>query len=164
MKKKEEQPQQEQPKEGTELEKLRKDYDELKELLQRTHAEFQNYVKRSDEDKKSFIAIANEQLIRKLLPILDHFELALKNKETEEFHKGVLMIHDQLRQLLEEEGLTPIPATGKFDVTKHEALLAEESDEEPNTIIGELQRGYTLGNKVVRTSKVKIAKNGGKAK
>lgn len=143
-----------------ELENIRKDYEELKELLQRTHADFQNFRRRIDEEKKSFITLSNEQLIYKLLPILDNFELAMKSKNTPEFIQGIEMIQEQLRQTLQEEGLAAIPAAGKFDPKLHEAIQTTESEKEPGTILEEAQKGYMLGNKVLRHSKVKISKKG----
>ena len=146
------------------LEALEKEYREIKELLQRNHAEFQNYKKRIEEDKKRFVQLSNEELIKKILPIIDNLELALNNTDNkEEFVKGIEMIYSQLLQVLEDEGLQKIPATGKFNPELHEALLVQESNEkEPNTITEELQKGYKLNNKVVRHSKVKITKKGDK--
>ncbi len=145
-------------------EELQKEYHELKNLLQRNHAEFQNYKKRTEEDKQRFVKLSNEELIKKILPILDNFELALNNTENkEEFVKGMEMIYSQLTQTLEDEGLQKIPATGKFNPELHEALLAtEDKEKEPNTITEELQKGYTLNGKVIRHSKVRITKKGDK--
>jgi len=136
----------------------KKEYDELKETLQRVHAEFQNYLKRTEDDKSKFIKLSNETLIKNLLPIIDNLELALiHNKEKNEFSEGITLILQQFLQILEKEGLQKIPAIGKFDPNKHEAIMIEQS-EESGTIIQELQKGYMLNDKILRSSKVKISK------
>ena len=133
---------------------------ELTELLQRLQAEFENYKKRVDKEKQEFCKLANAEFVSKLLPILDSFELALKNKDKEEdFVKGVELIYSQLFDVLEKQGLRPIQALDrKFDPYSHEALLQQESDKEENHVLEELQKGYMFNNKLVRTSKVKISK------
>lgn len=133
---------------------------ELTETLQRVQAEFENYKKRVDKEKQEFCDYAKEDLIRKLLPLIDNFELALKHKKSDkEFHKGVELIYAQLITILENEGLKPIKALNeKFDPYKHEALLAEKSSKEENTILEELQKGYLLKDKVIRPSKVKVSR------
>ncbi|MBS3122899.1 nucleotide exchange factor GrpE [Candidatus Woesearchaeota archaeon] len=133
---------------------------ELTELLQRLQAEFENYKKRVDKEKQEFCKLANAEFVSKLLPILDSFGLALKNKDQEEdFVKGVELIYSQLFDVLEKQGLRPIQALGrKFDPYSHEALLQQESDKEDNIVLEELQTGYMFNNRLVRTSKVKISK------
>lgn len=146
-------------KQSKEIEQLQKQHDELKEMLQRNLAEFQNYQKRTQQDKENLTKTATQHLIKELLPILDNFELALQNKSShEELVKGVEMIYTQLLETLENQGLQKINTQGKFDPNQHEALMAEESDKEENTITYELQKGYTLNNKVIRHAKVKISK------
>lgn len=142
------------------FEELQKEYHEIKNLLQRNHAEFQNYKKRTEEDQKRFVKLSNEELIKKLLPLLDNIELALSNKHSdkEDFVKGIEMIYAQLLDILEQEGLKKIPASGKFSPELHEAMLTQPSNEETGTILEELQKGYKLGERVLRHSKVKIAK------
>lgn len=134
---------------------------DLKNTLQRLAAEFDNYKKRTDKEKADYKTYALKGMIENLLPILDSFELALKdNKNPEQLKKGVEIIYAQIYSLLEKEGLKPIPALGeKLDPYKHEALLHEKSDKPDDTIIEELSKGYTLKDAVVRTSKVKISKN-----
>jgi molecular chaperone GrpE len=141
------------------FEQLEKEHKELKELLQRNLAEFQNYQKRTEKDKEQLIKSASISLIKKLLPTLDNLELALNNNhEKNEFTKGIEMIYSQLTETLEQEGLQKIEASGKFNPELHEALLAEKSKEEKNTIIQELQKGYTVSGRVIRHTKVKISK------
>jgi len=143
--------------------KIGKKGDKVKELtdsLQRLQAEFENYKKYVDKEKADFLKYAKSDIIQKLLPVLDSFELALKNtKNQKEFIKGVELIFSQLHQTLENEGLKSINPVGqKFDPYQHEVLMKEKSDKEENTILEELQKGYMLYNKVIRHSKVKVSK------
>lgn len=134
---------------------------DLRNTLQRLAAEFDNYKKRTDKEKADYKTYLVKDFVEKLLPIIDSFELALKDtKSPEQFKKGVEMIYSQLYTMLEKEGLKPIDALGeKLDPYKHEALLHEKSSKPDDTIIEELSKGYMLKDAVVRTSKVKIAKN-----
>jgi molecular chaperone GrpE len=133
---------------------------ELTDTLQHLQAEFENYKKRIEKENCEFIKIANEDLIKALLPIIDNFELALKScRVKDDFYKGMELIYSQLINALRSQGLKHIDCIGKiFDPYYHEVLVVEESGEEPNTIIEELQKGYLLHDKVMRHSKVKIAK------
>ena len=133
---------------------------ELTETLQRLQAEFENYKKQVEKQFANIRKCASESLIIKLLPILDSFELAFRNKESnkEEFLKGVELIYSQLYNVLRSEGLKPIEALGKeCDPYKHEVLLKEESEKD-NIVLEELQKGYMLNDKVIRHTKVKIGK------
>lgn len=134
--------------------------DELTDTLKRVQAEFENYKKRVDRDKEEFVKFAEKELIAKLLPVLDNFELALKNKDKiQDFIKGVELIYSELFSLMEKEGIKPIEAEGKkFDPELHEALLSEKSDKEENTVLEEMQKGYLFRDKVLRTAKVKVSR------
>ena len=149
------------------LPQLNKIYDEqnkkikeLTETLQRLQAEFENYKKGVEKEKEEFLRYAKADLIVKLLPILDSFELAIKNTtDNDKFIKGVELIFAQLYALLQSEGLMPIKAIGeKFDPYKHEVLMKQESDKEEDIILEEMQKGYMLNDKVLRHSKVKVSK------
>ena len=131
---------------------------ELTDDLQRLQAEFENYKKRTDKEKQEFSNYAKAELIAKLLPLLDTFEIALKNtKDHEKFAKGMEMVFAQLFSALEAEGLRPIQAHGKkFDPYYHEVMLKQESDREEGVVLEELQRGYMFKDKVLRYSKVKV--------
>lgn len=135
---------------------------ELTDLLQRLQAEMENLKKRCEKENSEFKKYSNAEIIGKLLPILDSFELALKNSfNKEEFVKGVELIYSQIYDMLEKEGLQHIKARGvRFDPYKHEVLLTEktEKDEEDELIVEELQKGYMLKDTVLRYSKVKILK------
>lgn len=128
--------------------------------LQRLQAEFDNYRKRAEQEKQLIINQANHELIQKLLTILDSFELAFKNKkEDDEFAKGMKLIFLEIYSTLENEGLKKIECLDKkFDPSFHEAILQEESDKNEGIILEELQKGYTLNDRVIRFSKVKISK------
>ena len=134
---------------------------ELTDNLQRLQAEFENFKKRTEKENLEFKRCASQDFIKKLLPILDNFELALKHKQD----KGIELIYSELYTLLEDEGLSKIEALNKkFDPHVHEALLTEESNKEPNIVLEELQKGYMLNDKVLRHTKVKVSKQGGKQK
>ena len=142
-----------------------KKIEELTDTLQRLQAEFENYKKHIEKSNSELRVWAKGAIIESLLPILDSFELALKNTSNkEEFVKGIELIYSQLYSLLEKEGLKKIKAEGKFDANLHEVLLKEESDKEDDYILEELQKGYILDNKVLRYSKVKISKHSEKCK
>jgi molecular chaperone GrpE len=134
--------------------------EELTMLLKKVQADFENYKKRMEKEKKEFTQFASQELIKKILPLLDSFQLALANdKDNEEFKKGVELIYSQLWQILEAEGLEPIEALGKqFDPYFHEALMQEESDKDEGEVIEELQKGFMLKDNVIRAVKVKVAK------
>ena len=142
------------------FQEYKKQLNELTEHLQRLQAEFENYKKRIEAEKKEFIKYTNTELILKLLPIVDSFELALKNIEKHaDFVKGVELIYSQFYEVLEREGIRRIDALNKkFDANKHEVMIVVESDAEPDTVIEELQPGYMLNDKVIRHTKVKISK------
>jgi len=130
----------------------------------RTLAEFTNYRRRSREELDQARRFASEDFIIRLLPILDNFDRAIKAAEEigdfNALHGGVILILRQLQDLLEKEGVQPIEAVGQqFDPNVHEAVMRADTDDYPdNTVVEEFQRGYTLGDKVVRPSMVKVAR------
>ena len=133
----------------------------LTETLQRMQADFENYKKRLDKENNVFKKYATQDFILKLLPVLDSFELALRNADAEKdkFVRGIEMIYAQFFSVLESEGLKPINAVGKkFDTYYHEALLQEKSDNEEDIVLEELQKGYVINERVIRFAKVKISK------
>ncbi len=139
--------------------------DELTNTLKRLQAEFENYKKRADKENVNTIKNANSGLVAELLPVLDSFELALKNtqSETEEvakYRKGIELIYTQLYSILQNQGLRIIDTKNqKFDPFKHEVLLVKECDEPEDKIIQEFQKGYFLNDNIIRHSKVMIAKH-----
>jgi molecular chaperone GrpE len=148
----------------SELELKEQKIGELTETLQRLQAEFENYTKRNSAEKSVCIKQASKHIITKLLPILDNFELALKNTENkDEFVKGIEMIFAQIYGALEAEGLKKIDAVDKpFDPYFHEALMQDDKEDiDDNIITEEFQKGYLLNDEVIRPSKVKVNKKQG---
>ncbi|MBI2106995.1 nucleotide exchange factor GrpE [Candidatus Woesearchaeota archaeon] len=133
---------------------------EYLDMLQRLKAEFENYMKRNEEERKEFVKYAKHDLILKLLSIKDDFERALESeKESEEFAKGVEMIFKQLHKTLEEEGVKPIKSLGeKFDPYKHDVIGKVEHDKHEDVIVEEIKKGYMLKDKILRPSLVKVSK------
>jgi len=136
-----------------------KKIEEITDALKRLQAEFENYKKRVDKEKSEFAAYACSDIVEKLLPVMDSFEIALKNtSEHEKFVKGIQMIYSQIYSILSSNGLKKIDAVGKkFDPYKHEVLMKEESEKEDDIVLEEFQKGYMLNDKVIRHSKVKVS-------
>jgi molecular chaperone GrpE len=135
---------------------------ELVSTVQMLQAEFENYRKRIERDRAQFCEFAGKAFVEKLIPAMDNFELALKNKDDEnkeEFVMAIMMVYSQIWEVLKAEGLERIEAKGKmFDPELHSPLLQEESDEKPNTVLEELKPGYMFKCKVIRHTMVKLAK------
>ena len=134
---------------------------DLTNTLQRLQAEFENYKKRSEKDIAEYRKYANEGLIIKLIDTYEDLERALKSSEEgENLKEGVELIYKNLKNVLEKEGLAEIPTAGeKFDPFKHEALMTEKHDEyESGIVTEELAKGYTLKEKVIKCSMVKVCK------
>jgi molecular chaperone GrpE len=133
---------------------------ELEDRLLRMAADFDNYKKRAARDRAEYVTLANERLVKELLPILDDLERALgaaAEHEEAALEEGVALVHRSLAGLLERQGLKPIATEGKFDPHVHEALLSQPSDAEEGSVIDVVQKGYTLGDRVVRPARVVIA-------
>jgi len=132
---------------------------------QRSAADFANYKRRTDEERATLGQFANALLIGKLLSVLDDFDRALESVPEEQAHdpwaEGVQLVERKLRNVLESEGVTPIEAVGQpFDPNLHEAVVHEDTADHPdNEVIGELQRGYRLHDRVIRPSLVRVANN-----
>ncbi len=141
------------------LEEKQKTIDELTDTLKRLQAEFENYKKRVDKEKTEFVKFAHADVVADMLPVLDSFEIALKNtSDKDKFIEGIKIIFAQFHSILEAEGLKPIKTDNeKFDPYRHEVLMKEESDKPEGTILEEFQKGYMLNDKVLRFSKVKIS-------
>jgi len=125
----------------------------------RLMADFQNYKKRVEKEKKDLYSYANEKIVTELLAVLDNFERALDQEATGDgFKEGMEMIFKQLGDVLEKSGLAEIPALGEdFDPNFHNAVMTEETDKyESGKVSGVMQKGYTLNGKVIRASMVKV--------
>ena len=123
--------------------------------LLRLGAEFDNYRKRVARDQQELAARAHERLVKELVPILDDLERALAHEG--DLDEGLRLIHRQFSDALAKEGLTEIPTEGKFDPHSQEALLSQPSDAEEGTVIDVLQKGYRLGDRVLRPARVVIS-------
>jgi molecular chaperone GrpE len=149
-----------------ELEQARAQAAEYLDGWQRARAEFANYKKRMDAEREQLRRTSNETLLLKLLPVVDDFERAfesLPDDETEaSWAEGFTIILRKLQTVLESERVTPIEAEGQpFDPQWHEAVMQEETTDHPDGyVIEEMQRGYRLGERVLRPSRVKVARNG----
>lgn len=146
------------------LDEAREQADENLRALQRNAADFANYRRRIDEEREGLSTFSNAMLISKLLAVLDDFDRALDNVPAdahEGWVDGVRLVERKLRSLLEAEGVTQIEALGQpFDPNLHEAVDTEETADHPdNQVIGELQRGYRLNDRVLRPSLVRVANN-----
>lgn len=145
------------------LERLRQEKEALKDRLLRTAADFDNYRKRMERDRRELSAATTADVIAAFLPILDNFERALQAEAPDAgpFRRGIEMIHEQMLDLLRKRGVTPIEALGAdFDPNVHQAVIHEASaDHREGEVMAELQRGYMLGDRLVRPSMVKVAKS-----
>ena len=135
-------------------------YEALKNSFFRLQADFSNYKKRVEREKSQQIKLAGEGVIMKLLPIIDDLDRAIDNSDEEdEFVQGIALIRDSFLQVLESEGLEVIQSDGEtFDPNLHHAVVTEDSDEEPDTVLETFQKGYRLHDKVIRPAMVKVSK------
>ncbi len=129
---------------------------EYLDLAKRIQAEYDNYRKRAQKEMEEYRKFAHEGIVLKLLEVLDDLERALDAEEEEgPFVEGVRKIHNNLKKLLESEGLKEIPANGAFDPRLHDCLLTCEGEED-GMIAEVYQKGYYLGPRVLRCAKVKV--------
>ena len=153
-----------------EFEVLREELEEAKAQAagyldgwQRAQAEFSNYKKRQGVERAQMMVMASANLLRKLLPVVDDFERAAETLpeglEQETWLEGILIVKHKLGLLLESEGVEPIESDGQvFDPRYHEAVTYEQAEGyEEGQIIGQVQRGYMLGGRVLRPALVRVA-------
>jgi molecular chaperone GrpE len=129
---------------------------------QRLAADFENFKRRSRQDLTDRSQFANEELLRKLLPLRDNLQRALEHAPEgidRNWFEGIKLVVRQFDDVLQAQGLSTIPSVGeKFDPAQHEAIASEETDEhEEGTIVEEMQPGYRLHNRVLRPTLVKVA-------
>lgn len=146
------------------MEKLEEENAQLKEAAMRVTADFYNYRQRIEKEKERLNALAAEKAIKELLPVLDNLDMALSSScgdDSEKIRSGVEIIRKQFLDVLCKLGLEPIDAVGKdFDPSMHEALAIEEVEpERDGKVLEEYQKGFILGGKVLRASKVKVGKS-----
>ena len=146
------------------LQAVQQERDTLRDRLLRTAAEFDNCRKRVDRERRELSEFAASDILSELLPIVDNFERALQAPapaEAEGFRTGIEMIHRQMLDLLRKRGVKPIEALGTdFDPNFHQAVIHEASpDHRVGEVMAELQRGYMLGDRLLRPAMVKVAKS-----
>lgn len=152
--------QEEQSKEEVQGEESGKQEDADRKYL-RLMADFQNYKRRVEKEKRDLYSYANEKIMGELLEVMDNFERALEQSANDSgtgLMEGMEMIFKQLSDVLEKEGLKEIEALGEdFDPNVHNAVMTEETEEyESGKVSGVMQKGYTLNGKVIRPSMVKV--------
>jgi molecular chaperone GrpE len=148
---------------ATEVAELRHEQEELRDQLLRKAADFDNYRKRVDRERREMAELAAQDLLLELLPALDDFERALSADVVpgaEAYRDGVELIYKQLQDLLKKRGVTAIEAVGTdFDPHVHQAVVQEPStSHRDGEVIAELRRGYRLGDRLLRAAMVKVAK------
>jgi molecular chaperone GrpE len=132
----------------------------LEDRLLRVAADFENYKKRAAREREEYVTFANERLIKELLPVLDDLERALQaaaEHEEAKLEEGVELVHRALASLLERHGVKEIGTEGTFDPHVHEALLSQPSEAEQGSVIDVVQKGYTIGDRVVRPARVIVS-------
>src|SRR3954469_2113310 len=142
------------------LAEVERERDEYLNDLKRVAADFENYRKRVARDQESLVARAHERLVKELLPVLDDLERALAAGEEHEeakLEEGVRLVHRSLEDALKREGLAEIETNGRFDPHVHEALLSQPSEKEEGSVLEVLQKGYRLGDHVIRPARVIVA-------
>jgi molecular chaperone GrpE len=143
-----------------ELGALQAERDELFDRLQRVAADFDNFRKRAAREQADTVTRANERLVKELLPVLDDLGRALEaaaEHEEAKLEDGVRLVHRSLADLLAREGLAEIETDGRFDPHVHEALLSQPSDADEGDVIEVVQKGYKLGDKVLRPARVVVS-------
>ena len=153
---------------AAEIDAIKRERDDLHERLLRTAAEFDNYRKRTDRERRELAEAASVDLIRELLPVLDDFERALAArpdaaKPTEavaSYRKGIELIHRRALELLRKRGVEPFETIGQdFDPTWHEAVASEPANgHRDGEITAEMSRGYRIGQRLLRPAQVKVAR------
>jgi molecular chaperone GrpE len=147
-----------------EVETLQRERDELVDTLQRVQADFENFRKRAARDQASLVARAHERLVKELLPVLDDLERALEAAEAHEeakLEEGVALVARSLADILRKEGLEEVATDGRFDPHVHEALLSQPSEADAGAVIEVIQKGYRLGDRVLRPARVVVSSGDG---
>jgi molecular chaperone GrpE len=146
-----------------EVRALRQERDELQDRLLRSAAEFDNYRKRTDRERRELSDAVSADLIRDLLPVVDDLERALaaaSDSPDATLRAGVELIHRQVLEALRRRGAEPFPSVGEdFDPTWHEALSSEPANgRRDGEVVQEIRRGYRIGSRLIRPALVKVAK------
>ncbi|AKM78342.1 MAG: Protein GrpE [Candidatus Wolfebacteria bacterium GW2011_GWE1_48_7] len=149
------------PVDSSHTDQLTKERDEYLDGWQRSRAELVNYKKDEAKRLDDMMKLANGALIRDLIMVIDNFELAIMAMEKQgSVEKGIYLIKAQLEDILKQYGLEKMPITvgEQFDPTKHEAVASIESELSPDSVVEEVERGYYLHGKLIRPSRVKVAR------
>lgn len=147
-----------------EINKLKEEKMVLEDAYKRKVAEFDNYKKRVLKEMEDMRFQANKKLLQNILPVYDSFSRAMMTIETvakENLQEGLSIIFAEFSKIMEDAGVKPIECVGQeFDYRLHEAVMMEEREDVPYsmTVVQELERGYMLGDEVLRPSKIKVAK------
>ena len=150
--------------EASALAETERQRDEFKDLLLRKTAEFENYRRRIERERSAMVESASAGVLEEILPLVDDLERAMSTdpgvEGTEAFRRGVELIHRQLTETLRKRGVKPVEALGAdFDPYYHQAVAYEPAEgRRDGEIIEEFRRGYTLGDRLLRPSMVKVAK------
>jgi len=143
-----------------ELTQVTQERDQYLDALQRLKAEFDNFRKRAQRDQADLIARASERLVKQLLPVVDDLERALEAAAAHEearLEEGVRLVHRALADALAKEGLVEVETDGAFDPHTQEALLAQPSEADEGTVIQVIQKGYRMGDRVLRPARVVVS-------
>lgn len=143
-----------------ELEKANKEKDDYLQLLQRNQADFENFRRRNTNVRQESIDTGRREILAEMLPILDDMERIAANPGNADaaFAEGVQLVYKKLVSTLQKQGLEPLEDNGKFDPNLHNAVLSEKVEGvESETILAVLQKGYKVGDKIIRHSMVKVS-------
>jgi molecular chaperone GrpE len=144
------------------LAEVERERDEYLNDLKRVAADFENYRKRVARDQEGLVARAHERLVKELLPVLDDLERALEaaaQHEEAKLEEGVRLVHRELVEALAREGLVEVETDGQFDPHVHEALLSQPSEQADGSVMEVLQKGYRLGDRVLRPARVVVSQD-----
>ncbi len=149
--------------EETRIAELEKQVQNYKDLYMRTAAEFENYKKRTDNERADFYNYAGEKVLAEMLPVLDDFDRTMesfeKSHDKDALKKGIDIVYEKFKNVLLKQGVTEMDSNGKkFDVNLHEAILQQpDPDKEPETVLTTVEKGYKYKDKVLRHAKVVVS-------
>ncbi len=147
------------------VEELEKENSEIKDMLLRKAAEFENYKRRTENEQKNFLTFANESLILNILPVYNDLERSLSHiddeKSFESTKQGLKLVFDKFSKILESQGVKKIEAKGEpFDFNLHEALMQKRAEDvPPHTVLEVIEPGYMLKDRVIRHAKVIVSQD-----
>lgn len=148
----------EQPASFADLQTIQQDYEEQKDKYIRLLAEFENYKRRTVREKLDFMKTASQDILTAVLPVLDDFDRAQRN---EPFSEGINLVYQKLYTILKNKGLEPIESNGQpFNADFHEAVtdIIAPTEEMKGKVIDTIEKGYMLGDKMIRYAKVVVGK------